>query len=47
MADQSCKPESRKRVIFRPWRIDPKTGKKLWARNYGLRAWPIRIDDDE
>ena len=25
-----------KMAIFRPWRIDPKTGEKLWARDYGL-----------
>lgn len=30
-------------VIFRPWRIDPKTGDKLWARDYGLKAWPIPV----
>lgn len=30
-------------VIFRPWRIAPKTGEKLWARDYGLKAWPIPV----
>ncbi len=29
--------------IFRPWRKDPRNGKILWARNYGLRAWKIPI----
>lgn len=33
-------------VIFRPWRIDPKSGEKLWARDYGLKAWPIPVDSD-
>ena len=32
-------------VIFRAWRIDKKTGKKLWARDYGLKAWPIPISE--
>ena len=32
-------------VIFRAWRIDKKTGKKLWARAYGLKAWPIPISE--
>lgn len=31
-------------VIFRAWRKDPRTGKILYARNYGLRAWPIPVD---
>lgn len=31
-------------VIFRPWRRDPKTGEVLWARDYGLKAWPIPVD---
>jgi len=37
-------PPPGKKVIFRPWRICPKTGDKLWARAYGLRAWPIYVD---
>lgn len=32
-------------VIFRAWRKDPRTGKILYARNYGLRAWPIPISE--
>jgi hypothetical protein len=31
------------RVIFRPWR--EVNGVRLWARDYGLRAWPIVVDD--
>mgnify|MGYP004476613977 CR=1 len=32
-------------VIFRAWRKDPRTGKILYARNYGLRAWPIPVSE--
>ncbi len=32
-------------VIFRTWLKDPRTGKILYARSYGLRAWPIPVDD--
>lgn len=28
--------------IFRPWRRT-KSGEKLWARDYGLKAWRIPI----
>lgn len=35
-----------KKLIFRPWRTDPVTGKRLWAKQYGLRAWPLWVDDD-
>lgn len=31
------------KLIFRPYRKDPRIGKTLWARNYGLRAWPILV----
>jgi hypothetical protein len=34
-----------KRVIFRAWRRDPRTGDVLWARDYGLKAWPIPVDE--
>lgn len=30
-------------VIFRRWRRDPRTGRMLDARHYGLAAWPIRV----
>jgi hypothetical protein len=30
-------------VIFRAWVTNPKTGKRLYARDYGKRAWPIYI----
>lgn len=33
-----------KRYVFRPYRTDPRTGKVLWAREYGLKAWPILVD---
>ena len=31
------------RLIFRSWRRCPRTGKKLYARAYGLKAWPIWV----
>lgn len=31
------------RYVFRPWRRD-RSGKKIWAKDYGLKAWPIPID---
>jgi len=34
-----------KKLIFRPWRKCPKTGRVLYARQFGLRAWPILVDD--
>lgn len=34
-----------KKLVFRPWRDDPKTGKRLYAVHYGLKAWPILVDD--
>jgi hypothetical protein len=35
-----------KKLIFRPWITDPVTGKRLWARQYGRKAWPLIVDDD-
>lgn len=34
---------SRYYLIYRPYRKDPATGKILYAKAYGYRAWPIRI----
>lgn len=34
-----------KKLIFRPWRIDPATGEKRWAKTYGLKAWPMWVDE--
>jgi hypothetical protein len=31
------------RYIWRPWRRCPHTGRKVWAREYGLRAWPLLV----
>jgi hypothetical protein len=33
------------RWVFRPWRTDPKTGKRIYASSYGLRAWPIAVPE--
>lgn len=29
--------------IFRPYRICPKSGEKLWAKAYGKKAWKIPV----
>lgn len=34
-----------KRYVFRPYKDDPRTGQRLWARQYGIKAWPILVDD--
>ena len=34
-------PEGMK-VVFRPYRTLP-NGKVLWAKQYGLRAWPMLV----
>jgi hypothetical protein len=31
------------RVVFRATRVDPRTGRILHARAYGLRAWPMLV----
>lgn len=36
-------PPPRKRVVFRPWIT--KNGKRIYASAYGLRAFPIVIND--
>ena len=33
------------RWVFRPWRTDPKTGQRVYARTYGFKAWPIMIPE--
>lgn len=30
------------KLVFRPWRRT-KDGKILWAKQYGLRAWPMLV----
>jgi len=37
------KPDGNYILIFRAWRIDPTTGNKIYARDYGKKAWPIWI----
>ena len=34
------------RYIYRAWRRCPHTGRKVWAKEHGLRAWRIRVDGD-
>jgi len=38
-------PPPGKKLIFRPWRTDPVTGERRWAKQYGLKAWPMWVDD--
>ncbi len=33
------------KLIFRPWRICPKTGDKLYAKTFGFKAWPILVPE--
>jgi len=33
------------RLVFRPWRTCPRTGRRLYAKMFGLRAWPILIPE--
>jgi len=35
-----------RRLLFRAW-IRKKDGTKVWARQYGKRAFPIWIDDND
>lgn len=37
----------RKKIIFRAWFIHPKTGEKIYAWQFGKRAFAIPVDDDE
>jgi hypothetical protein len=34
-----------KKLIFRPWRIDPKTGERIYPKRGGV--FPMIVDDDE
>jgi hypothetical protein len=36
----------RVRVIFRTWKRD-KDGNRLYAKDYGLKAWPLLIPIDK
>jgi hypothetical protein len=36
-------PPPGKRLVFRPWIT--KNGKRLYARQFGIRAFPILIDE--
>lgn len=35
-----------KRLIFRPWIRDPKTGEIRYAWQYGKKAFAIWVDDE-
>lgn len=37
-------PPPGKRLIFRPWKTDPKSGERIYASQFGKRAWPIIVD---
>lgn len=32
--------------IYRAWKIDPRTGEKMWAKDHGLKAWKIWVPYD-
>lgn len=34
-----------KRRVCRPWRTDPKTGVRIYARNYGLKAFCWEVEE--
>lgn len=34
------------RFIFRPWIRHPKTGEKIWARQFGKKAFRIPVGPD-
>ncbi|HEX3664202.1 MAG TPA: hypothetical protein VHU23_03095 [Rhizomicrobium sp.] len=34
------------KYVFRPWRTDPKTGRKIYASTFGFKAWPMLVPDD-
>jgi len=36
-----------KKVIYRPYFRHPKTGKTIWASQYGKKAFRIVIDDEK
>lgn len=42
--EQPEAPAGKTRVIFRPWITKP-DGTKLYARNYGLKAFRIELTD--
>lgn len=32
--------------IYRAWKLDPRTGEKMWAKDHGLKAWKIWVPYD-
>jgi hypothetical protein len=44
--DDPLSPPPGKKLIFRPWRTDPNTGERIWAKWYGLKAFKMWVDDD-
>ncbi|HMS54969.1 MAG TPA: hypothetical protein PKA27_06175 [Fimbriimonadaceae bacterium] len=36
-------PKAGKRLIFRAWKRDPNTGEKMWAKDYGFKAWAFWV----
>lgn len=45
MTKRHTPPPSGFRYVFRPWRTCPQTGMRLYAKAFGLRAWPILIPE--
>lgn len=41
-AGEHGKASTDRQLVFRAWKYDL-NGRKMWARDHGLRAWPIYI----
>ncbi|WP_269206116.1 hypothetical protein [Capillibacterium thermochitinicola] len=36
----------RKKIIYRAWRRNPKTGEIEWAKHRGFKAWRFEIEEE-
>lgn len=45
MTKRHTPPPTGYRYVFRPWRTCPQTGERLYAKAFGLRAWPILVPE--
>lgn len=45
MSKDCAPPGKRKRVKFVAWVTDPKTGKRRYAKWFGIKAFPIEVDE--
>ena len=35
--------QKRYKTIFSPWKTCSKSGRRIYAEDYGYKAWPIRV----